>query len=106
MYEDGPIADGDAAKDSDRNPLGFNGFRLGQPSNKLNHPNDKHTTGLNADCIRQFGIEAEFSTDLGLWNWMEHLACGFGIFHRNFSQKSKFWSKIETLVKIMVKNRT
>jgi len=57
MTEDGADPDGDAAKDSDGNPLGFNGFRPDQPSNRLNHPNDKHTTGLNEDCVRQFGIE-------------------------------------------------
>merc|ERR1712227_312300 len=57
MYEDGDTPNGDEAKDSDGNPLGFNGFRPDQPSNRLNHPNDKHTTGLNEDCVRQFGIE-------------------------------------------------
>jgi len=57
MYENGPIADGNAAKDSDQMQLGFNGFRPDQPSNKLSHPNDKHSTGLYEDCVRQFGIE-------------------------------------------------
>ena len=57
MYEDGPVADGNAAKDSDQLPLGFNGFRPDQPSNKLNHPNDKHSNGLYEDCVRQFGVE-------------------------------------------------
>ena len=57
MYEDGATADGNAAKDSDQLPLGFNGFRPDQPSNQLNHPNDKHTSGLYEDCVRQFGVE-------------------------------------------------
>jgi len=57
MYEDGETPNGDNAKDSDGNQLGFNGFRADQPSNRLNHPNDKHTTGLNEDCVRQFGLE-------------------------------------------------
>ena len=30
---------------------------MDQPSNKLNHPNDKHTTNENEDCVRQFGLE-------------------------------------------------
>jgi len=57
MYEDGDTPNGEEAKDSDGNRLGFNGFRPDQPSNRLNHPNDKHTTGLNEDCVRQFGLE-------------------------------------------------
>merc|ERR1712050_75975 len=57
MFEDGEVADGDAAYDVDGEAVGFNGFRSDQPSNKLNHPNDKHTTGLYEDCIRQFGLE-------------------------------------------------
>ena len=45
-------------QDSDGNPLGFyDGWRADQPSNRLNHPNDKHTTGENEDCVRQFGLE-------------------------------------------------
>lgn len=35
----------------------FDGFREDQPSNRLNHPNDKHTTNENEDCVRQFGTE-------------------------------------------------
>jgi len=57
MFEDGELADGDAAYDADGELVGFNGFRSDQPSNRLNHPNDKHTTGLYEDCVRQFGIE-------------------------------------------------
>lgn len=57
MFEDGDVADGNAAKDSDGNPLRFNGFRPDQPSNRLNHPNDKHTTDEYEDCVRQFGLE-------------------------------------------------
>ena len=45
-------------QDSDGNPLGFyDGWRADQPSNTLNHPNDKHTTNENEDCVRQFGLE-------------------------------------------------
>ena len=45
-------------KDSDGNPLGYyDGWRADQPSNRLNHPNDKHTTNENEDCVRQFGLE-------------------------------------------------
>lgn len=57
MFEDGELADGDAAYDADGELVGFNGFRSDQPSNRLNHPNDKHTTGLYEDCVRQFGVE-------------------------------------------------
>ena len=35
----------------------YEGWRSDQPSNKLNHPNDKHTTDENEDCVRQFGLE-------------------------------------------------
>ena len=45
-------------KDIDGNDLRFyDGWREDQPSNKLNHPNDKHTTGEYEDCVRQFGLE-------------------------------------------------
>lgn len=57
MHEDGPTPEKDGAKDSDGNPLRFDGFRPDQPSNRLNDPNDKHTTGENEDCVRQFGVE-------------------------------------------------
>lgn len=57
MYENGAVANGDMALDSDMGRVRFNGFRPDQPSNKLSHPNDKHTTGLNEDCVRQFGLE-------------------------------------------------
>ena len=57
MYEDGPTADKNGATDSDGNPLRFDGFRTDQPSNRLSHPNDKHTTGEYEDCVRQFGLE-------------------------------------------------
>lgn len=57
MIEDGAVADKNAAKDSDGNELRFEAFRSDQPSNRLNSPNDKHTVGLNEDCVRQFGLE-------------------------------------------------
>ncbi|CAG5106975.1 Oidioi.mRNA.OKI2018_I69.chr1.g3088.t2.cds [Oikopleura dioica] len=45
-------------KDIDGNDLRFyDGWREDQPSNKLNHPNDKHTSGEYEDCVRQFGLE-------------------------------------------------
>lgn len=57
MIEDGPVPDKNGAKDSDGEPLRFDAFRPDQPSNRLNHPNDKHTKNENEDCIRQFGLE-------------------------------------------------
>jgi len=58
MWEDGPNPVKTEIKDSDGNPLGYyDGWRADQPSNKLNHPNDKHTTNENEDCVRQFGLE-------------------------------------------------
>lgn len=57
MIEDGETADKEGVTDIDGNPLKFFGWRADQPSNKLNHPNDKHTTDLNEDCVRQKGHE-------------------------------------------------
>jgi len=57
MIEDGPTPDKNGAKDSDGQPLRFDAFRSDQPSNKLNSPNDKHTTGEFEDCVRQLGVE-------------------------------------------------
>ena len=55
MFEDGITPDGNAAKDSENNQLGYNGFRPDQPSNRLNHPNDKHTTVSNFSRMELYG---------------------------------------------------
>ena len=58
MIENGETADKEGVTDIDGNLLRYyDGWRSDQPSNKLNHPNDKHTIGLNEDCVRQKGHE-------------------------------------------------
>lgn len=57
MLEEGETAEKENVTDMDGNALDFFGWRDDQPSNRMNHPNDKHTTGLNEDCVRQKGHE-------------------------------------------------
>jgi len=57
MREEGETAEKENVTDMDGNALDFFGWRDDQPINRMNHPNDKHTTGLNEDCVRQKGHE-------------------------------------------------